>query len=177
VRLDFPYRVVGTIDPVIPAQFQALVEPEDWTEYDYRKNMVGHSGGYESMVFRHSSEYSTSTIRDMPLMPKYRGVIASMVNALSAHYVIRDYVALAAKLGPGAKVTPHSDSGEFLESIHRIHIPVLTNEKSFYFVDEKRVQMKVGEMYEIDNQRVHWVDNGGDTDRTHVVINIYGEPR
>jgi hypothetical protein len=176
MRLDFPYRMVGAIDPSIPAQFQALVEPRDWIVYDYRKNMVGHTGVYESMVFRHSSEYSTATIKDMPLMGKYRSSIESMVGAMRNHYLIRDYTALASKLGPGSKVSPHTDLGEFLESIHRVHIPVVTNENSFYFVGDERVQMKVGEMYEIDNQRVHWVKNDGDTDRVHVIINIYGEP-
>lgn len=177
MRLAFPCRMVGPIDPVIPAQFLALVEPSDWIVYDYRKSMLGHTGVYDSMVFRHSSEYSTATVRDMPLMAKYRDAIEAMVSALSEHYTVRDYVALAAKLGPGSKVSPHVDSGEFLESIHRVHIPVSTNEDAFYFVDNERVQMRVGSMYEIDNQRTHWAENNGNIDRIHVVINIYGTPR
>lgn len=53
---------------------------------------------------------------------------------------------------------------------HRIHVPLLTNPDVIFLVGGKQVTMDVGNGYEINNQLVHRVHNGGDEDRIHFIF-------
>jgi hypothetical protein len=176
MRLPVRYLKVGDFPVAWADAFVASIDEPDWYALDYRKAMVAASSStaYDSMVFRHSSEYATNTIRDFPLREKYNAVLEPFIEWCRERYEVDEWVALAAKLIPQGRVAPHQDSGEFLERIHRLHFPLLTNPAAFYTVEGERVHMPVGSCYEIDNQRVHGVENDGTTDRIHLVVNIYG---
>jgi len=48
---------------------------------------------------------------------------------------------------------------------HRIHIPITTNPRVRFMIDGQPYQFKLGEAYEINNQKQHSVMNKGDEDR------------
>jgi hypothetical protein len=81
-------------------------------------------------------------------------------------------VALLINLPKNKKILPHIDSGyEHFFITKRIHIPITTNDKCNFIVGDEIVQMKKGEMWEIDNaNKVHSVNNDGNTDRIHLLI-------
>ena len=81
-------------------------------------------------------------------------------------------VALLINLPKNKKILPHTDSGhEHFFKTKRIHIPIITNAKCNFTVGGEMVQMKVGEIWEIDNAyKVHSVNNDGDIDRIHLLI-------
>jgi hypothetical protein len=78
------------------------------------------------------------------------------------------YIKLPAK----KNVPHHKDSGWYLSNVKRFHIPVLTNDKVSYTVNDELKFMKVGECWEINNTAYHSVFNDGDTDRVHLVVDI-----
>jgi hypothetical protein len=171
MKLEVPYKVVGSIDVGLTNAIADKIEDSDWLVYDYRKSM-----GFtdcNSILLRHSSEYSSDTIRDMPLMDKFRYELEAVVKHLENFYDFTEQVSFMAKLEPKGKIHRHQDSGEFLERIHRVHIPLITNNDCFYIVDEVELNMQVGTVYEIDNTRIHGVVNNGDDYRIHLVINLY----
>jgi hypothetical protein len=72
----------------------------------------------------------------------------------------------------------------------RFHIPIITNDRSFFFVNEtNEVPWPVdglripsicayhlpadGSMYKVDTKRHHTVYNGGRTNRVHLVCSVY----
>lgn len=73
---------------------------------------------------------------------------------------------------PAKKSIPtHVDTGKTLVSCRRIHIPIQTNENCFFTVGDDRRNLKVGELWEINNdKKKHSVDNFGDNDRIHLII-------
>jgi|694.fasta_scaffold01463_19 hypothetical protein len=81
-------------------------------------------------------------------------------------------VALLINLPKNKKILPHIDSGdEHFFKTKRIHIPITTNDKCNFIVGGETVQMKQGEIWEIDNAyKVHSVNNNGKTDRIHLLI-------
>ena len=81
-------------------------------------------------------------------------------------------VALLVNLPKNKKILPHTDSGDIhFFKTKRIHIPIITNDKCNFIVGDEMVQMKSGEIWEIDNaNKVHSVNNDGDTDRIHLLI-------
>jgi hypothetical protein len=70
---------------------------------------------------------------------------------------------------------------------HRIHIPIITNDSAFFFINESDMpvitddikitgmatyHLPSGGMYLVDTTKHHTVYNGGSTDRVHLVCSI-----
>ncbi len=75
-----------------------------------------------------------------------------------------------AKLLAGGKIPKHADGGFSLLNCHRVHIPLVTNEQNIFFVNGEEKNMRVGEIWEINNELVHMVENRGDEDRIHLIV-------
>lgn len=80
--------------------------------------------------------------------------------------------AVLINLPAGEKILEHTDSGlSFFKNTYRLHIPVQTNDKCYFTVGGETINMKKGELWEINNyEKKHSVDNDGDTDRVHLLI-------
>ena len=48
---------------------------------------------------------------------------------------------------------------------HRIHVPITTNPRVRFTIDGRPCRMEIGQAYEINNQKMHSVMNGGTEDR------------
>ena len=53
---------------------------------------------------------------------------------------------------------------------HRIHIPIVTGENNIFLVNGELKNMQVGEMWEINNELPHMVENRSDEDRIHLIV-------
>ncbi len=78
--------------------------------------------------------------------------------------------AMAAKLKAGKTITTHTDNHVSFHKGHRIHIPIVTNNKVRFMIDGRPHQLEVGKAYEINNQRRHGVINSGKEDRIHFIF-------
>ena len=75
------------------------------------------------------------------------------------------------KLPAGNKVLPHIDKGKSFTIPRRIHLPITTNSKCFFTVGDTTKNLKLGELWEINNNGImHSVTNDGDTDRIHLIV-------
>ncbi len=171
MKLEVPYKIVGEISTKLTDSIINKVEDKDWYIYDFRKPMGFND--CNSILLRHSPEYVSEKIKNMPLFEKFKKELYDILDYLKKFYQFKDYVAFMARLSPNGKIFPHKDYGEFLTQINRIHIPLKSNEKCFYVVEDTEINMKVGTMYEIDNLRTHSVYNNGDDYRTHLIVNLY----
>lgn len=78
-----------------------------------------------------------------------------------------------ARMQPGVKIDRHYDSSPILLSSHRLHIPILTHGKLRFLVDGERVVMREGELYELNNQLPHEVENPKSASiRIHLIIDF-----
>ena len=83
--------------------------------------------------------------------------------------------ALLTRLAPAAEITPHADDGHSLRCCHRIHVPVVTNPDCLFTVGDLTWNMLEGEMWEINNRRIHAVRNEGAAPRVHLILD-YVQP-
>ena len=75
------------------------------------------------------------------------------------------------RLRPGSKVREHRDADLGLaDGEIRIHVPILTNDRVEFIVANRRLMLRPGEAWYIDFSQAHRIDNEGDTDRIHLVI-------
>lgn len=82
------------------------------------------------------------------------------------------------KLKPGGSIEEHQDKNFSLAHSHRIHIPIKTSEQVLFRVGNQEINMKEGEVIEINNRKFHAVTNLGEQDRVHLILDwvIPGEP-
>ena len=78
---------------------------------------------------------------------------------------------LLIKLSKNTIIPLHRDSGRYLMSHNRIHIPIITNPDVTFQVSNDIKYLKAGELWEINNnQKLHGVKNQSNIDRVHMVI-------
>ena len=113
-----------------------------------------------------------------PLMYHVRAYYAqtlrqrTLIAARGPGYFVR---CILTRLPAGYEIGPHIDEGYSLKRSHRIHVPIVSNEQTRFRVGDLTLQMRVGEMWEINNRRIHAVRNGGSEARVHLIMD-YVQP-
>lgn len=79
---------------------------------------------------------------------------------------------------PEGKIKPHRDYDP--SYLTRYHVPLLTNENSFFCFQVKDKIFKYnlladGSIYFVNTGYIHWVENNGTTSRIHLMIDVKGQ--
>jgi aspartyl/asparaginyl beta-hydroxylase (cupin superfamily) len=80
-------------------------------------------------------------------------------------------------LAPHSVLHRHRDmNGNLLFGIMRLHIPLKTNPKAMMEVQKKKYHMSIDTLWALDTSGLHALENGGDHNRIHLVVDIkYGD--
>ena len=77
-------------------------------------------------------------------------------------------------LAPGREVPPHIDIHYYWRTHLRIHIPVITNPGVLFTCGDETVHMAAGECWVFNSFLRHDVQNKGDAQRIHLVLDTVG---
>lgn len=91
----------------------------------------------------------------------------ALVSENGAGYFIR--VSLV-RLLAGHDIAEHEDKNFSLTHSHRIHLPIITNDRVHFSVGSETTNMQAGQLYEINNRRTHSVRNEGSEHRVHLIL-------
>ena len=168
--IDVPMRDLGAIDA--SALRDAILGQEDiaWHEDEYRQKTYHQHDQTRSivLVITDASNWPEANVRKEPGGERLAHVTRPVMQEITKKHcptggeVIR---AMAAKLLAGSNIKSHSDTHESFHCGHRIHVPITTNPKVWFTIDGRPYQFKVGQAYEINNQKQHSVMNKGAEDR------------
>jgi hypothetical protein len=82
--------------------------------------------------------------------------------------------AFMVRVPPGGMLLKHTDDPKPYRSYH---LPIASNERAFSLFDVGgtcvRMHLDVGTLYEYDRTVPHWAENNGDTDRVHLVCEVF----
>lgn len=99
--------------------------------------------------------------------------IRSLIRSISS----KPLRCVLAKLKAGQKIPVHVDIGKIIERAIRVHIPVVTSEHVVMQCNNRQFNMKVGEMWVINNGAEHAVyNNDPNVDRIHMICDYLPEP-
>jgi len=170
MNIDTPLRELGPVN--VDALRDAVLAQDEiaWKEDKYRQEEfeVHHQTESIVLVFVDLEQWPNIVVSQEPGWPRLSDVALPLMNDIISRFyppggtVIR---AMAAKLLKGAVITPHTDKHPSFHRGHRIHVPITTNPRVRFMIDGQPYQFKVGEAYEINNQKMHSVMNKGDEDR------------
>lgn len=106
---------------------------------------------------------------------KFKNLLLPYVESLVGKDETLIYLDMSS-VPPGAKLLPHIDYARFHQLSRRLIIPVVTNPKAVFALKTVNgifnYNLKVGKIYEVNNQVLHTSINMGDTDRWHIIIDI-----
>ena len=77
---------------------------------------------------------------------------------------------MLARLKAGYGIDKHIDGSMSYYFLHKIHIPIQTNDKALFYIEPDTYHLKEGIAYEVNNIVPHAVENLGDEDRIHLIF-------
>ena len=92
-----------------------------------------------------------------------------LIKQFGLGYFIR---ASLVRLKAGCGIAEHRDMNFSLTHSHRIHLPIVTNDEVSFTVGGETITMREGELYEINNRRLHSVQNDSADDRVHLILDF-----
>lgn len=149
----------------------------DWDEFTDRQNRYGSEHIHTKtipIIFDKSFNFNHLKIIPTNHYPLFENEILELENHIKVSIGENGKImrALLVKLTSGKSIRPHIDVVGFSLVIgRRIHIPIQTNDDCFFTVGDDRKNLKLGEVWEINNdKKMHSVENFGQTDRIHLII-------
>lgn len=113
---------------------------------------------------------------DRPAWAEWRHLLEPVLHAAVAPYGYANGAfprVMLARMAPGGEIKPHRDANAAAKWPHKIHVPLLTNEKVTFYVDGIGYHLPEGEAAEVNNMGVHAVKNDGDSDRIHLIFEYF----
>jgi hypothetical protein len=181
MKLNVPYKVLCDIDLNLIDDIKNAIDENDWYVNGVR-NTMANLEKTQSILIRYFDDYSQVTelnwrsrLVNYDMYDKYKILIDRVLSHITENtdIKIKEYVCFFARLASNAQVGAHSDGGNFLETCHRIHIPIVTHPECKYIIQNIEYHWECGKVYEFDNTREHGVDNRSPNWRTHLMVNIY----
>jgi hypothetical protein len=74
---------------------------------------------------------------------------------------------------PNSRIRIHKDRGDMLYVARRFHIPLKTNDNTFFIVEDEQFFLKEGSVYELNNVKYHGVRNNSEEIRIHLIVDIF----
>jgi len=173
---DFRFKYVCNIDVSHIKELVNELTEEQWLENTSRQ-----------ITFDNHSLTQTYFLVDHPLNSKlnnfYEGIVVypesklwleiyKIVSMLENYHNGKAGRVMLPKLKATGNIGAHKDDGYYLNAVRRHHIPIITNEQVTFIVDKEEINMREGEVWEINNMKKHEVLNPSDQDRIHLLIDI-----
>ena len=171
-------RELGPIDIAALRESVLAITEDVWNRENAAKpNKFEALDSTRHIVFRFVKELSDwRQSYDLPLWQEFRPLLEPVLAKAVEPY---GYTSgsfpriMLARMRPGGIVKPHMDASPSARWPHKIHLPLTTNDKVVFFIEPREYHLREGFAYEVNNNGVHAVRNGGDTDRIHLIFEYY----
>jgi len=171
-------RELGFVDISSIKEAILAIPEEVWNvENESKPNKFNELKKARHIVFRFVKNLQLCTdYYDNPIWEKWKDKLQPVLdNAVTAYGYEKGEFSriLLARLEAGGEIAAHKDGNKAATFPHKIHIPIQTNDKAFFFTNPNSYYFKEGQAYEVNNLGVHYAENGGDTDRIHLIFEYF----
>ncbi|MBS7254370.1 aspartyl/asparaginyl beta-hydroxylase domain-containing protein [Flavobacterium branchiicola] len=148
----------------------AICETNLWTPHF---NTYRYEGNWTSISLRSQS----GKVNDILAFPNATYKDTNLLESCSYFKEIVDWfqcekeAVRLLKLDPDSEIKEHVDNDtSYEDGFFRIHVPIITNDNVFFYVDKKLVPMKMGECWYANFQLPHSVENKSQESRIHLTL-------
>ncbi len=148
----------------------------DWNEFTLRQKACTDMVNTQTIKIVYDNDFFSTNFnpvftKNYPYFEEDLNNICEIIKQKtnSPGFLLR---AILTKLYKKSNIPTHVDNANnTFKFSRRIHVPIITNEKCIFKVGEESINMKVGEIWEMNNDKLpHSVINDGDEDRVHLII-------
>jgi hypothetical protein len=155
--------------------------PEEWLENTFRQENFYGAAEVKTILFNlnmgNEKKDLSRTFVFYKVWDKWKHLVQPVLDEVIKYYDRYEEAfinkAMLTNMAPGTTIPRHWDKGACFAKSHRIHVPILTNDEVYFIVDEERCLMEVGKAYELNNVKLHSVENNGNSDRVHLLFDVY----
>jgi hypothetical protein len=154
---------------IFESVMQATIE--EWQLDTKRQEFWDAHKDTESIVLKIGGEYETAEFTDA-WTSKWEEIFSqNLLPVLEEIYGEGEITRMIiSKLKPKAMVGEHADTERLLHYSHRIHLPIITDEKVIFYIKNEPHFLKEGYLYELSNQDLHRVESQSDKERIHLIV-------
>jgi Flp pilus assembly protein TadD len=147
------------------------IPAEQWLKSERERLFAVHKDT-QSLKLVHFEDYKFQKPEYQALYSELKDEVRPVVEYIADYYRNNGFIVrmILAKLLAGGKIPNHTDAGFSLLNCHRIHVPIITNEKVVISVGGEEINMRTGDFWEINNATVHGVENHSAEDRIHLIV-------
>jgi len=113
-----------------------------------------------------------------PVWDIWKGMLLPIMDKMVEPYGFQKPAfpkAMLARLEAGHEIDKHRDGAGSNLYTHKIHVPLKTNANAMFYVEDESFHLAEGKGYEVNNIRLHGVDNSGHEDRVHFIFEVFDE--
>jgi hypothetical protein len=177
---------IGAVD-IAPLKQRVLgLTQEDWAREPVRQKRYEVHRHTRSIGLVYDYDFRHSNASRLPALKAFEPALRPALALIAAHYEnspkgktlcgrhgLGYFVrASLVRLSPGGAITPHQDMNFSLAHSHRVHLPVVTNEEVRLTVGGETLNLREGEIWEINNRRRHHVSNESTQERVHLILDF-----
>lgn len=175
--MNFNFDYIGYFDVSKMKDKLASVGEDIWLEHTIRQSLFGAHTHTETVELIWDIDSIYVDIKGKVHSNFYKFNIQALLDGLQPIYEAKygkgEFIrVLLVKLKKQSKIKPHIDSTDSLKICKRTHIALITNPEVIFRVGEEEKYMQEGEIWEINNQNMHSVENNSDLDRIHFIIDF-----
>lgn len=186
--MNFPgnFRHLGSVDIDALRQQVSMLTEEQWSAYALRQSRYEVHRDTETIGLVFDPDFRHSHPTRLPALDIFHDGLYPALTLVARHFetsaqgpaLTKEYGlgyfirATLVRLRAGGSIDPHQDNNFSLAHSHRVHLPVVTNDKVLFTVGRETMALPAGELYEINNRRKHSVRNGSNEARVHVILDF-----
>ena len=149
------------------------ISQEEWVSWVDRKVFIGQQDSNTIPVLNlpdRENRVFKNKIYNVKINNLLEEELQECYNRIDKYYPGEPKRVLLVLLPAGCNVQAHTDYGYHLETCHRIHVPIITNDKVLFLCNGVQVPMAAGSLVDFNNNAQHEVINRSLHDRIHLII-------
>jgi len=180
------FSLLGSIEINELKKLVLSLSDEQWDEFSIRQNIYEVHQNTRTIGLVYDLDFRHSHPTRLPTLAMFEQALRPVLMKTAAHYeeseagkqLLQDkklgYFIRASlvRLTAGRDITAHRDMNFSLTHSHRVHLAIVTNDNVWFTVGNESINMREGELYEVNNRRIHSVDNKGEVDRVHLILDF-----
>lgn len=186
--VNFPgnFYHIGTLEIAELNKRVLELTEEDWSSFSLRQRRYEVHQQTQTIGLVYDPDFRHSHPTRLPTLQTFEEAMRPALWMIADHFeeteharkLIRErgrgYFVRASlvRLKAGCSIAEHQDNNYSLTHSHRVHLPVVTNDDVRFTVGRETRNLREGELYEINNRRMHAVRNDGGTDRVHLILDF-----
>jgi hypothetical protein len=183
MKIKTDFLKIGRHDVSLLKERVAAIPEDVWGANDARQERFAVHQDTQTIHLLFDDDFRHENPTEWEIYGELKDVLQPLLNKISRFYSasakarkLREEFGYGyfirinlVRLRAGGTVKKHMDRGYSLAHSHRVHVPIVTNDRVDFTVGKQTISMKEGEIWEVCNRRVHRVENNGDQPRINLI--------